>query len=195
MITACFWHLTEKYCLLVKRARLNGTYFIFWEICPLCRIVCRYLQQGLAEKVDSIHENVSLTVKLCFEPKGRAVKDGRNYYATLKQNLCVVCGSEKNHVRKSVVPREYKIFFPGNIRRKNFLQKSFMANFFTEKEKDHKSHDVLILCLSCNMRLDTVQLALRRSLAETCNAPIACRKHSPFINDVHLSKVCKNFEK
>lgn len=70
-----------------------------------------------------------------------------------------------------------------------------MANFFTEKEKDHKSHDVLILCLSCNMRLDTVQLALRRSLAGTCNAPIACRKHSPFINDVHLSKVCKYLSK
>jgi hypothetical protein len=74
----------------------------------------RYLQQGLAEKVDSVQENVSLTVKLCFEPKGRSGKDGRNYYANLKQNMCVVCGSEVNHVRKSVVPREYKMYFPGN---------------------------------------------------------------------------------
>jgi len=77
------------------------------------------------------------------------------------------------------------------VRKRNLLNGLFLHNliFFAEREKDHKSHDILILCLSCNMRLDNVQLNMRRSLAETCNAPIACRQHSPFINDVELSKV------
>jgi len=72
------------------------------------------LSNGLAEQVENIHEEANLTVKLLFEPKDRTGKSGRNYYATIKQNMCVVCGKDENHVRRSIVPREYKMYFPGN---------------------------------------------------------------------------------
>ncbi|XP_059489522.1 exonuclease 3'-5' domain-containing protein 2 [Neocloeon triangulifer] len=128
-----------------------------------------YLSCSLAEVVENVN-GASLTVKLLFEPKDRSGKDGRNYYASIKQNICVVCGSESNHVKKCIVPREYKMHFP-------------------EREKDHKSHDVLILCLRCNINLDSIQINLRKNLADKCNAPIVSKNHSPFTYDHKLNKV------
>lgn len=48
-----------------------------------------------------------MTVQLQFEPAGRPNED-RRYYLKQKENICVVCGTEKNCVRKNIVPHEYR---------------------------------------------------------------------------------------
>ena len=48
-----------------------------------------------------------LTLKLHFEPAGRPGED-REYYLQNKENICVVCGTEENCVRKNIVPHEYR---------------------------------------------------------------------------------------
>ena len=48
-----------------------------------------------------------LTIMLQFEPNGRPGED-RNYYLKNKENICVVCGTDKDCVRKNIVPHEYR---------------------------------------------------------------------------------------
>ena len=47
------------------------------------------------------------TVKLHFEPKGKPHED-RKFYLAQKEDRCVVCGVEKNFIRKHVIPLEYR---------------------------------------------------------------------------------------
>jgi hypothetical protein len=56
-----------------------------------------------------------LTVRLLFEPSGRAVDEVGPYYTQEKANHCVVCGSNGSYIRKNVVPREYRKHFPGKL--------------------------------------------------------------------------------
>lgn len=53
-----------------------------------------------------------LTVRLNFEPSGRAFGQVGEYYTQVKVNQCVVCGSMENFIKKNVVPREYRKYFP-----------------------------------------------------------------------------------
>lgn len=68
-----------------------------------------YLDQGLGEEVNAD----TFTVRLKFEPAGRAVGEVGKYYQTPKENQCVVCGHKESFIRKNVVPREYRKHFPG----------------------------------------------------------------------------------
>ena len=52
------------------------------------------------------------TLQLNFEPAGKPGRD-RDYYMEEKRNICVVCGSDKNCIRKNIVPHEYRRL--GNI--------------------------------------------------------------------------------
>lgn len=52
------------------------------------------------------------TVRLNFEPAGRARGDTGKYYQTPKINQCVVCGDTQHYIRKNVIPREYRKYFP-----------------------------------------------------------------------------------
>ena len=47
------------------------------------------------------------TLKLKFEPAGKPSKE-RDYYLAEKENICVVCGSDTNCIRKHIVPQEYR---------------------------------------------------------------------------------------
>ena len=47
------------------------------------------------------------TVQLTFEPMGKPGKD-REYYLMQKENVCVVCGSDRDCIRKNIVPQEYR---------------------------------------------------------------------------------------
>lgn len=53
-----------------------------------------------------------LTVRLKFEPAGRAVGQTGEYYKQVKENKCVVCGESDQFNRKNVIPREYRKYFP-----------------------------------------------------------------------------------
>lgn len=68
-----------------------------------------YLDQCLGTEVKS----EPFTVRLSFEPAGRAVGEVGKYYQTPKENQCVVCGHRELFIRKNVIPREYRKHFPG----------------------------------------------------------------------------------
>ena len=93
-----------------------------------------------------------LIVRLKFEPSGRPEGKAGEYYLSVKPNICVVCGVGEAylryppvslhhlcnlmiffapfffnfHIRKNVVPHEYRKYFPAVM-------------------KDHQSHDVLLM--------------------------------------------------
>lgn len=107
-----------------------------------------YLDKSLATLISSD----PFTVRLNFEPAGRNVGDAGQYYATPKENFCVVCGKSNSYIRKYIVPREYRKFFPDVM-------------------KSHTSHDVLLLCPDCHQRSNMSDFHIRRKLSFMCNAP------------------------
>ncbi|XP_014469574.1 PREDICTED: exonuclease 3'-5' domain-containing protein 2 isoform X2 [Dinoponera quadriceps] len=108
-----------------------------------------YIGKGLGELV----QTDPYTVKLNFEPSGRALGEVGQYYTQVKVNQCVVCGCTDKFIRKNVVPREYRKYFPLVM-------------------KAHQSHDVLLLCPSCHEISNNNDLQLRRKLADLCDAPL-----------------------
>lgn len=74
-----------------------------------------YIGKGLGELV----QTDPYTVKLNFEPSGRALGEVGQYYTQVKVNQCVVCGCTEKFIRKNVVPREYRKYFP---RKRLFLR-------------------------------------------------------------------------
>lgn len=108
-----------------------------------------YLSNNLAIHVS----DDPFTVRLNFEPAGRAVGDVGKYYQAAKENSCVVCGKSENLIRKNVVPREYRKHFPLVM-------------------KDHTSHDVLLLCMHCHQISNISEIKQRQILEDKCNAPI-----------------------
>ena len=75
------------------------------------------------------HDFVSTNIKFHFSTIGQA----GDYYLVAKSNICVVCGSDKDCLRKYIVPHEYRKLFP-------------------EVMRDHQSHDVLLMCLKCHRK-------------------------------------------
>ncbi|XP_074114909.1 exonuclease 3'-5' domain-containing 2 [Cotesia typhae] len=109
-----------------------------------------YIMKELGVKV----KEDPLTVRLKFEPSGRALGQVGEYYTQVKLNQCVVCGAEDKFIKKNVVPREYRKYFPLVM-------------------KSHQSHDVLLLCPRCHEISNRSDLAMRQSLARMCNAPLS----------------------
>jgi exonuclease 3'-5' domain-containing protein 2 len=114
-----------------------------------------------------------LTIRLAFEPKGRAVGEVGQYYTQVKENQCVVCGRKESYVRKNVVPREYRKFFPTVM-------------------KDHTSHDVLLLCSHCHQISDMSDLNLRKKLTERCNAPMSTQEGGKKFRELPELKCIRN---
>ncbi|XP_058058316.1 exonuclease 3'-5' domain-containing protein 2 [Anopheles bellator] len=98
------------------------------------------------------------TVRLRFEPSGRAVDEAGKYYQQAKENICVVCGADECFNRKNIVPRDYRKHFPVIM-------------------KEHVSHDVLLLCADCHQRSNITDERLRQELAEACDAPLSGQKN------------------
>lgn len=69
----------------------------------------RYVDKNIA----MIVSEKPFTVRLLFEPSGRAVGEVGEYYKTPKDNKCVCCGRLDSYNRKNIVPREYRKYFPG----------------------------------------------------------------------------------
>ncbi|BFF88978.1 exonuclease 3'-5' domain-containing protein 2 [Drosophila madeirensis] len=111
-----------------------------------------YLAQNLGTKVSED----PFTVRLSFEPAGRAVGEVGRYYQTPKENQCVVCGNREAFIRKNVVPHQYRKHFPMCM-------------------KTHTSHDVLLLCPPCHQLSNISDLRVHCKLAAKCDAPF---KHS-----------------
>lgn len=78
----------------------------------LCTIDKKKAMWYVTKQIGEIVKEDPFTVRLNFEPAGRAVGQTGLYYQTAKENKCVVCGESERYNRKNVVPREYRKFFP-----------------------------------------------------------------------------------
>ena len=78
-----------------------------------------YLDRGLAE------ETGDHTIKLLFEPNGLGDDEDN---LVRKDNVCVCCGATEKLTRHHIVPREFRKYFPLEIKSRN-------------------SYDILLLCV------------------------------------------------
>lgn len=109
-----------------------------------------YLTKGLGTEVP---DEPVYTVRLKFEPAGRAVGETGDFYKTPRENRCVVCGKTEELLRKNIVPHEYRKFFPTVM-------------------KDSASHDVVLLCWKCHQMSNICDLSMRQKLKIQCDAPL-----------------------
>ncbi|XP_067644802.1 exonuclease 3'-5' domain-containing protein 2 [Eurosta solidaginis] len=137
----------------------------------LCTIDAKKAQWYVAQNLAATVATNPLTVRLNFEPSGRAVGDVGRYYQTPKENRCVVCGRDDALSRKNVVPREYRKYFPVIM-------------------KSHTSHDVLLLCTHCHQLSNIYDLRMRMKLAQKCDAPfVKSEKAAKYIELPEIKQV------
>ena len=120
----------------------------------LCTCDRKKAEWYVTKELGEVIKEEPFTVKLKFEPSGRALGEVGQYYTQVKLNQCVVCGTAEKFIRKNVVPREYRKYFPLVM-------------------KAHQSHDILLLCPTCHEVSNCHDLQLRRKLADMCGAPLA----------------------
>lgn len=107
-----------------------------------------YLDRNLGKKM----QDEPLTVQLSFIPKGVGhVNDP--YFLQEMANRCVVCGSEKELTRHHVVPYCYRKFFPTDL-------------------KQHRSYDVMALCIPCHHKYEEHAIEIKETLAVKYSAPL-----------------------
>lgn len=81
----------------------------------LCMIDKKKAMWYVLKELGEIVCEEPFTVRLNFEPAGRAVGQTGKFYQTAKENKCVVCGESDKYNRKNVVPREYRKYFPCKV--------------------------------------------------------------------------------
>jgi hypothetical protein len=108
-----------------------------------------YLDRNLGKKII----DDPLTVQLTFVPKGAGHIDDP-YFLQKMENRCVVCGSEEFLTRHHIVPYCYRKFFPDQL-------------------KNHRSYDVMALCIPCHRSYEEHALELKEILANQHSAPIS----------------------
>lgn len=109
-----------------------------------------YLSKNLGIKIS----DTPLTIQLTFTPKGNG-HIGDPYYLQPLMNQCVVCGSGEKLTKHHIVPYCYRKFFPLLL-------------------KDHRSYDVLPLCVMCHGLYEEYAMELKEALAIKYNAPPVC---------------------
>uniref|UniRef100_A0A1B6KTR1 Exonuclease 3'-5' domain-containing protein 2 n=1 Tax=Graphocephala atropunctata TaxID=36148 RepID=A0A1B6KTR1_9HEMI len=152
--------IKRNYNTLLHKVHYTNIFLLAPDNQVLCTIsetkAAWYLEKEL---VDIVCDDPK-TLKLKFEPSNRSSEpDG--YYTKPKDNRCVVCGSETHLRRKNVVPTEYRKHFHDTL-------------------KNHHSHDVLLLCLSCHTRSNMFDQDLRDQLVIECDAPLAEKENNKF---------------
>ncbi|NXG76274.1 EXD2 protein, partial [Baryphthengus martii] len=130
---------------------------------PLCTCDRKKAQWYLDKGIGELVSTDPFVVKLQFEPSGRP-ESQVDYYLTVKENLCVVCGKRESYIRKNIVPHEYRKHFPIQM-------------------KDHNSHDVLLLCTSCHAVSNYYDNHLKQQLAEEFGAPIGSEEGVRLLED------------
>lgn len=78
----------------------------------LCTCDKKKAEWYVSKQLGEVVSEEPFTVKLKFEPSGRALGEVGKYYTLVKVNQCVVCGTSDKFIRKNVVPREYRKYFP-----------------------------------------------------------------------------------
>ncbi|XP_014203861.1 exonuclease 3'-5' domain-containing protein 2 [Copidosoma floridanum] len=131
----------------------------------LCTCDKKKAEWYVFKQLGDVVQEDPFTIRLKFEPSGRALGEVGRYYTQVKKNQCVVCGTSDKFVRKNVVPREYRKYFPIVM-------------------KSHQSHDILLLCPTCHQNSNFYDLQLRRELAEKCDAPLLAETMASSRNEI-----------
>ena len=112
-----------------------------------------YVSRNLAE---IISEDPPI-FRLFFEPNARGCVDenskNSNFYTAPRSNICVICGNSDNYLRFHIVPLLYRSCFPENL-------------------KSHKSHDVVLLCLSCHEKARQVYEKKKEEISREYGIPL-----------------------
>ena len=82
-----------------------------------------YVENNLAV----LNSENPLVITLNFEPNGRKNVEENEFYASNRDNICVICGSGDDLCRFSVVPSMYRTHLPDVL-------------------KSHRSHDIVLMC-------------------------------------------------
>ena len=112
-----------------------------------------YISRNLAELISEEPP----VFRLFFEPNARGCVDenlnNSNFYTAPRNNCCVICGETENYLRFHIVPLLYRSCFPENL-------------------KSHKSHDVVLLCLSCHEKARIVYDKKKKEISEKYEVPL-----------------------
>ena len=111
-----------------------------------------YVERSLAEVI----QISPLIIRLNFEPNGRGFSDveaDQMYYSKEKKNECVSCGSTSTYLKYHVVPLLYRQYFPDN-------------------HKNHRSHDIVLLCAVCHETANKQSDILKKQIAEEYGIPL-----------------------
>lgn len=124
-----------------------------------------YIEKNLASWTDETKQN---SIKIHFEPKNRSNRgEGGIYVRSDKINQCVACGSKEYHMRHYVVPFAYRTLFPA-------------------KFKSHLSHDIVILCPSCQVFCDQQRQIRMKIMEEQYRNPEDSMSSRQYITDQRL---------
>jgi hypothetical protein len=121
-----------------------------------------YLQRNLAV----IRSEEPFEIQLTFETNGPGNANDE-CLLQIRDNICVVCGSEKELTRHHVVPYSFRKFFPSQV-------------------KDYDHYDILLLCVECHERYENFANALKDKIA---------KEHSVPTNGVFDAETANNYRK
>ena len=112
-----------------------------------------YVSRNLAEVISEDPP----VFRLYFEPNARGCVDenskSSNFYTAPRSNCCVICGNTENYLRFHIVPLLYRSCFPENL-------------------KSHKSHDVVLLCLTCHEKARKVYDKKKEEISKKYDVPL-----------------------
>jgi len=108
-----------------------------------------YLSRKLAKVIS---EGEEVVAEFLFEPKGFgwAYDD---YFLSVKNNICVVCGCSDELTRHHVIPYCYRRYFPEDV-------------------KSHNSYDIVLLCIEHHEEYELEAFQLKKTLAIKHQAPL-----------------------
>ena len=130
-----------------------------------------YVSRNLAELISEDPP----VFRLYFEPNARGCVDedskSSNFYTAPRSNCCVICGKTENYLRFHIVPLLYRSCFPENL-------------------KSHKSHDVVLLCLSCHEKARKVYEKKKEEISIKYGVPLNVQSDGK-INYLKLQQIQK----
>jgi hypothetical protein len=123
----------------------------------LCTISTKKAKWYVNKSLARWHADNQTAIQLLFEPSHRSNQSVENskdeevayFNKSIKQNICVVCGHDKYHMRHYVVPYSCRSLLPN-------------------KYKQHMAHDVVILCPDCHLECKKQATERLRYLEKCC---------------------------
>lgn len=112
----------------------------------LCRCSKKRAKWYLARNLATVIDEDPFTIQLNFFPKSVAYA-GDPFYMADKEDICVRCGSQEELTKHHIVPICYRKHLP-------------------REEKNHSSHDIVLLCDGCHQEYERHADELKTVIAD-----------------------------